>query len=126
MKLGEFILENPGLVSFRKVSYFGLRPGDIIGFVYQDESRFGIIVSSQRTSSGLFLSTQLNTLLNIFLLESLSEDKFRVVINSLYKNRSRCSYWGSPTILGAIFGKENFRTFDVSKIKHLHEIKIKK
>ena len=125
MNLGEYILTSGKQVSFKRCSYFALKPGDIVMFQYDEQARLGMIVSSGRTASGLFLSTQLNSLLNMFLMEGLSMDKFQVAVNILYKNRTRCSYHGSPTILGSLFGQSNFRTFDVSRIKGLYQVLIK-
>lgn len=126
MEIGEIIVEYAGRVKLRKTSYMGHSPGDIVYFAYEDKARLGMVVSSARTENGIFLSTRLNTLINMFLLEPVSPDTFEAILNILYKNPTKCSYWGSPVVLGSLFGIENFRTFDVSKMSQIHSVEIRK
>ena len=104
-------------------SYLGLRPGDLVEFNYQGTLRNGLVVSSRRTSDGMFLSSVNNTLVNIVLIPGLSDAMFSLMVNNLYKNESACTYQ-SPKILGVFLGKQNFRTFNVSKIRMLLQVKI--
>jgi hypothetical protein len=112
-------------LSFRtkETSYLGLRPGDLIQVTYDGSLRYGIVVSSRRTSRGLFLSTQNNTLLNIVLVRGLSEAMFSLMINNLYNNEKACNYY-SPAIIGAFMGKQNFRTFNVTKARDIIKVDI--
>ena len=68
-------------------------------------NRFGLVVRSKRTSSGHFLSTQNNTLLNVVVLETVTEQMFASMVNTLYKNRKACDYY-SPAIIGSFLGKD--------------------
>jgi hypothetical protein len=104
-------------------SYLGLKPGDLISFSYQGDSRYGLIVSSKRTSDGMFLSTRNNTLINVVMITGLSDGMFSLMINNLYENEIACNYH-SPRIIGAFLGKQNFRTLNVSKIRRLIRIDI--
>ena len=106
-----------------QTSYLGLRPGDLVEFKYQGGLRNGLVVSSRRTSDGMFLSGRNNTLLNIVLLPGLSEAMFSLMVNNLYSNESACTYY-SPKIIGAFLGKQNFRTFNVSKMRGLVRVSI--
>lgn len=115
-----------------ETSFIGLKPGDLVMFDYINNfevtSRFGIVVRSKRTGvqRGYFLSTRFNTLLNIFLLDSITLDSFEIMINNLYRNRIRCTYKNSPRILGSFLGQDNFRTFNVSKIRNIYSFLINK
>lgn len=106
-----------------QTSYVGLRPGDLVEFKYQGSLRNGLVVSSRRTSDGMFLSNLNNTLVNIVLIPGLSDAMFSLMVNNLYNNESACTYQ-SPKILGAFLGKQNFRTFNVSKIRGLVKVSI--
>tara|TARA_R100001443_G_scaffold36998_2_gene50779 strand:+ start:5880 stop:6266 length:387 start_codon:yes stop_codon:yes gene_type:complete len=109
--------------SVKETSYLGLRPGDLIQVTYDGSLRYGIVVSSRRTSRGLFLSTQNNTLLNIVLVRGLSEAMFSLMINNLYNNEKACNYY-TPAIIGVFMGKQNFRTFNVTKARDILKVDI--
>lgn len=95
----------------------GVMAGDVVSFNYQGSERLGLVVKSRRTDfSGSFRSTRGNTLLNVFLLNSITNADCRLIINTLYRNRIRSTYVNSPKILSAFLGKENFRTFNVGLI----------
>jgi|TARA_R100000152_G_C6562147_1_gene32561 hypothetical protein len=111
-------------VEVSETSYLGLRPGNIIQITYAGSLRYGLVVSSKRTSNGIFLSPRNNTLLNIVLIDSLSDAMFSLMVNNLYNNESACNY-NSPAIIGAFLGKQNFRTFNVSKIRNVLKVTIK-
>ena len=121
-----------GRIRVKRVAFLSLRPGDLVlhNYTYENKKgrivsgrRFGIVLSSKRTRNGHFLSTQNNTLLNLLLLESISEQLFTSVVNILYKNRKKCEYW-TPAILQAFFGKENLRTFDWAKTSNIISVDI--
>lgn len=96
-----------------EVSKDSIMAGDIISFFYMGSERFGLVVKSRRSNFfGVFKSTRGNTLLNVFLLDSMTNSTLRLIVNNLYRNRIRSTYKNSPKILGAFLGKENFRTFN--------------
>tara|TARA_A100001515_G_scaffold135079_1_gene125741 strand:- start:512 stop:904 length:393 start_codon:yes stop_codon:yes gene_type:complete len=110
-------------VTVVETSYLGLRPGDFIQFTYRGSFRNGLVVSSQRTTDGMFLSSRNNTLLNIVLTPALSEAMFSLMVNNLYNNEAACNY-RSPAIIGAFLGKQNFRTFNVAGIRDILKVNI--
>lgn len=100
-----------------ETAIYGVMAGDVISFNYAGSNRIGFIVKSRRSDfNGTFVSTRGNTLLNVFLLDSISNSNCRLMINTLYKDRIRSTYVKTPNILGAFLGVKNFRTFNVSLI----------
>jgi hypothetical protein len=125
MDLENYLLEYSDDLRIVETSFYGLKPGDLISFDYKDgSSRSGLVVRSKRTSSGYFLSSRNNTLLNIFLVESITSGMFDLMINNLYRNRLSCTYKNTPRILGIFLGKNNFRTFNVAGIQNIRQILI--
>lgn len=121
--LNSYLFENEKDLTVYETSFLGLSPGELIFFDYEGSSRFGLVVKSKRTSSGMFLSSKNNTLLNVFLMDSISNPMFGVMINTLYRDKVRCTYTNTPKILGTILGN-SFRTFNVAKIKNILRINI--
>jgi len=107
-----------------ETSYLGLRPGDLVHISYGGSPRYGLIVSSRRTTDGMFLSGRNNTLLNFVIVKGLSEAMFSLMVNNLYNNEVACNYH-SPAIIGAFLGKQNFRTLNVAKIRDILKVNIR-
>ncbi len=125
MDIEDYLVEYSENLEIVETSFLGLKPGDLITFDYKDGStRSGLVVRSKRTSSGYFLSSRNNTLLNIFLVESITSGMFDLMINNLYRNRLSCTYKHTPRILGAFLGKNNFRTFNIAGIQNIRQILI--
>lgn len=120
-------------------SPIGLEPGDIIVFNYAKMKdpksgreiivpsnlspvRIGIVVTSLRTSTGTFLSTRNNTLLNVFLLDSLTKSFYKVVVNTLYLEEKKCDYYTRPRLLEGFLKKSNFRTLNVTYVKNIRKV----
>jgi len=126
---------NYGIVS---TSNLGLEPGDIILLTYlkKDDGttishhksgveRMGIVVSSRRTGGGVtFPSTKLNMLLNVFLIDSLSDSLFRAVVKTFYAKEKRCDYHARPRVLQSFLKKENFRTLNLRWVGNLKKVTI--
>lgn len=110
--------------SLVETSYLGLRPGDLVQVTYAGSTRYGLIVSSRRTTDGMFLSTRNNTLVNFVAVQGLSEAMFSLMVNNLYNNEVACNYY-SPAIIGAFLGKQNFRTLNVAKIRDILKVNIR-
>ena len=109
----------------REVSYYGAKAGDIIMFSYIDSiPRLGLVVKSDRAPNGTFLSTRNNYLINVVLLDSISASMLNMLVNTLYKNRVRCSYKGCLRIIGAFVGKDSFRTFKLARMKDIINLEI--
>lgn len=120
-------------------SYVGLEPGDIILFNYlkvndpgsgrpvvlpskATPTRLGIVVTSNRTSTGHFLSTNNNVLLNIFLLDTLTKSFYKVVVNTLYLDEKRCDYYRKPKFLEGYLKKQNFRTLNINYTRNIRKV----
>ena len=86
--------------SISEVPYGGLRPGNLIEFRYGygGGRRFGIVLSSQRTSSGLFLSNLNNSLYNVLSCETLDEDTNLSLLNTMYGKESKSTYAEATTV----------------------------
>lgn len=124
MEPEKYLQPYSGKIKLFRTSYLGVQPGDLIFFNYSDGSkRFGLVVSSSRTSSGIFLSTRNNTLMNVFQIEGLSDAMFDIVVNNLYKNVEVCSYYNKRML--RVFFKEDFRTFNVAEMSNITSIGIK-
>jgi|TARA_S200002703_G_scaffold141684_2_gene133691 hypothetical protein len=106
-----------------ETSYLGLKPGNLIQLTYEGSRRYGLVVSSRRTSDGMFLSSRNNTLINVVLVRSLSDAMFSLMVNNLYNNETACKYT-SPTIIGVFLGRQNFRTFNVAKMRDIYKVVI--
>ena len=106
-----------------ETSYLSLKPGNLIQLTYEGSRRYGLVVSSRRTSDGMFLSSRNNTLVNMVLIRSLSDAMFSLMVNNLYNNETACKY-NSPTIIGAFLGRQNFRTFNVAKMRNIFKVVI--
>ena len=123
--LKELSLHFGDRMSITGTSYLGARPGDILLLNYERVQRLGLVVASKRTANGLFISTRKNTLLNMFLLDNVSTPMLDVIVNTLYRDRLRCTYLRAPRILGMFFAKDSFRTFNVSKASNFLRVNIK-
>jgi len=86
------------LIRAPETSYLGLKPGDVIQFAYNTESKNGVyqglIVSTKSSGSAgyRFARTTYNTILQVLTLDSLSDQLLQFVINNLYKNRILSRY----------------------------------
>lgn len=111
----------------RPKSVSHISPGDLFLFNYHGEfggTHFVLVVQNQRTTTGLFTSTLKNRLLSCFKLSNTSPDVIGIIIENLYKNR-KSSYKNVIAGLSAILGKQNYRTYNLSKIGDFSEIEFK-
>jgi hypothetical protein len=115
-KVEEMLFPYEGYYNILSTSNLGLKPADIILFNYNGSSRIGIVVASKRTSTGIFLSTRANTLLNVFLIDQLSSSLFKLVVDNLYNQEVRCTYSRAPKVLSSFLKKQNFRTFNTNEM----------
>lgn len=109
---------------FNETSYLGLRPGDLVQFTYDGVRRCGLVVSSKRTSSGHFISTLGNYLINIMIVtDGLSTPRFSYLVDRLYRKPAMCSY-NRLSLVRALLGKDNFRTYKIGKITDILDFQI--
>tara|TARA_Y100001937_G_scaffold37513_1_gene53505 strand:- start:30544 stop:30960 length:417 start_codon:yes stop_codon:yes gene_type:complete len=107
---------------YSETSYLGLRPGDLIQVTYEGVARYGLILSSRTTKSGIFISTRNNALVNFIGVSGLSEAMFSLMINNLYNNENACSIMSST--VAVFIGKTNFRTLNQAKMKDILKVYI--
>jgi len=80
-----------------EMPFYVLRPGDLIQFGYwsngQQKNYQGIVVSTRRSGGkGYRMTLQGDTILQVLIIEGLSDEVFQFVINTLYKNRTLSRY----------------------------------
>jgi len=119
-----------------ETSYLGLRPGDLIQFKYgygPRSTRYGIILSSGRASSGLFLSRLLNSLYNVLVCEGLEEGMFLSLLNTMYGKESKATYSMAKSVAALetspSTGKpyvKDFRTLNVSTLFDILKVELVK
>ena len=126
-RIDEDLQANLGSFTYvvKETSYLGLTPGDLIQLTYSGSLRHGVVIGTPRNTRGIFLSSQNNTLLNVVVFDSLKEGMFSLMVNNLYKNPLNCTYSNS-TIIGALLGKQNLRSFNTAKFDNVLSIEIHK
>ena len=107
-----------GRYSVDETSYLGLRPGNLIEFTYGGVRRHGIVVSSRRTSSGIFLSTLDNPLYNVLVCESLDDASFDKLLNTMYGKDNSATY---AKVKSMNFG-DKFRTLKVTVLRDIYKV----
>lgn len=124
-ELGSRLLEFKNY-SVAETSYLALRPGNLIEFTYAGKPRYGIVISSQRSSGGMFLSNQYNTLSTVLVGDSLDEGVFRELLNTMYGNEVAATYSTAKGISSLrAAGKSyvgNFRTLNVSVLSNIYKV----
>ena len=113
-------------VKLVSTSYLGVEAGDIVVANYDGRERFGFIMSSARSGSpeGLFISSRFNQLLNFVSVETISNEDFLTIVDTMYKGENL-----SPILSNFHYEqrsespvtnennlKSEFRTFNISKI----------
>ena len=108
-----------------ETSYLGLRPGNLIEFTYGGGPRYGIVISSKRSSGGIFLSYQYNTLSTVLACDSLDEATFSELLNTMYGNEVAATYSTAKSMPSLKAGKPyvgNFRTLNVSVLSDIYKV----
>jgi len=114
--------------SISETSYLGLRPGDLIEFTYGygGGRRYGIVLSSGRTSSGLFLSGLYNSLNNVLVCEGLDKGVFLSLLNTMYGKESKSTHSiaksVAPLEISPTTGKAFVRDFRTLNVFYLSDI----
>lgn len=121
-------------VKLISTSYLGVTAGDIVIANYGGRERFGFIMSSARSGSpeGLFISSKFNQLLNFVSVETISNEDFLMIVDTMYKGKdlrpilSNFHYvQGSESpVTNENNLKSEFRTFNISKISGSSLIRI--
>jgi hypothetical protein len=131
-KFSNSLLFSSGLAR-RPVSVGNINPGDLFIFAYdplkgdgyQHHYRATIIVSTRR-GSGYFRSSKGNMLISCYEISHLGPDGIDVLLNQLYKKRKVADYYKISRALDRYLGESSFKTFNLSRIRNLYEVEIKK
>ena len=126
-RINEDLQDNLGPFNYKvkETSYLGLSPGDLIQLTYSGSLRYGVVISTPKNTRGMFVSSRFNVLLNVVVIDSLKEGMFSLMVNNLYKNPVNCTYSNS-TIIGALLGRQNLRSFNTAKFKSVLSIEIQR
>ena len=124
-ELGSRLLEFKNY-SVAETSYLALRPGNLIEFTYGGQPRYGIVISSKRSSGGIFLSYQYNTLSTVLACDSLDEATFSELLNTMYGNEVAATYSTAKSMPSLkTTGKSyvgNCRTLNVSVLSDIYKV----
>lgn len=106
-----------------------LKPGDIVTFSYERSlfnSRKFLVVSSKSAPDGKFMSTRGNYLICGYDLTNKETLPGLVMIfNSFYKKR-RSTYNRLKNTMNSVFGKNNYKTFNTSKMSSVFNLNARK
>lgn len=104
-------------------SVASMTPGDILAFNYEGSSRIVLIISTKR-GRGVFLSSRMNLLVSVVDLD-LSRPSTFMFIKALHKNIKGSNYLKLRRSIFSVLGKENFRTFDLQKMRDINEVAVR-
>lgn len=101
-------------------SISSMSPGDLLIFTYNEVSRFVLVISCAR-GRGTFLSSKRNILVSCIQL-NLTSPSSSIILRALYKNVKGADYQRLNRSLHSLFGRSNFRTFQLTKMKQIDEV----
>ena len=124
-----------------------LKVGALIAFKYLGRDYTAYVIETNRTATGLYISSRRNLLVTC-LLTDLTQVSTQITLSSIYKRRKRSDYevitgksyqledtvsnyfknlakTNKQEINFTLFGKNNFRTFKVKNIQQLYDLKLK-
>lgn len=105
----------------RSTSYSGLSPGDLIQFSFMGQLRHGFVISSRRTTNGLFMSTRNKSLANVMVTDTLSDAAFNFLLNNIYDDENKADYHYLKSI-GFAGTYSHFRTIPLLGIRQIVKI----
>ena len=123
-----------------------IKVGSLIAFTYLGKEYTAYVISTKRTSTGLYISSRRNLLVTCLVVD-LTEVSTQITLSRIYKKGKLSSYStikqkssqledavstyfkdiakkNKLTIDFALFGKQNFRTFKVKNIRYLNNLKL--
>ena len=116
--------EDESLITPVPKSYSYFSPGQVLNFNYAESgSIWGLVVEVQR-GPGIFISTRGNKLVCVFKLTNSSPEIVSLVLKTIYKDRRLATYQNVINGLSAIFGKNSFRTYNLTKMSSIFEVGI--
>ena len=106
-------------------SYSFIKPAQVLNFNYPESGViWGLVVEVER-GPGIFVSTRGNKLVCVFKLTNSSPETVNFVLKTIYKDRRLATYSNVINGLSAIFGRNSFRTYNLSKMSSIMEVDIK-
>jgi len=120
-ELRERLFANERKYKVRETSYSGLRPGDLIQFDYMGSSRYGYVLASKKTTSGLFTSLKGTRLSNVLDIGGLDEGDFTQLLNNIYNNESKADYQDLKKS-GFLDDTKKFRTFRLMGLRNILKV----
>jgi hypothetical protein len=107
----------------KSTSYAGLRPGDLIQFIYAGVTRYGFILGSDYKPTGIIYSTRGKSLNYVMVTDSLGDDEFNYLLNNIYGDELKARYdrLKEDGFVGTV---SNFRTMQLLGITSIIKILI--
>ena len=126
-------------------------PGEIYSFRYQGNQVFAIVISTRKSGDGKYVSSRGNVLLTVIKLDTDLKSVYNygtlLILRNLYKKQKEAKYPKITEKPGAVsrmlsrffskfkekvrrrtvlslFGKSNFRTYNISKMRSIYELNI--
>lgn len=101
-----------------------LIPGGVFAMRYGDGTWRLIIAVGKGGRAVYTLPSTRNTLVSCFKLDTLSNEIVDIVLQNLYKNVRKASYSWITDRLKTVLGSQNYRTYDIKKMRSIFEISI--
>jgi hypothetical protein len=92
--------------------------------------RHGFVISSRRTSSGIFMSTKNNSLYNVIDANQLEDSTFQYLLNTIYNDDTKADYHSLKLEIGSlnkntgVTSINEFRTVHIMGIRGILKIEI--
>jgi len=116
--------ENESFISPVPKSYSYFSPGQVLNFNYPESGNiWGLVVEVER-GPGIFISTKGNKLVCVFKLTNAAPETVNFVLKAIYKDRRLATYSNVINGMIAIFGRNSFRTYNLSKMGRIMEVDI--
>jgi hypothetical protein len=109
----------------RPSSYASLAPGDLIQFSYNGTLRHGFVIGSNYRPTGLFLSSRGKSLNYVMLVNSLSDEAFKFLLDNIYEDEIKARYDYLKNI-GFAGTYSNFRSVQLLGVKSIVKIFVNK
>ena len=125
--LKNFVGDSTGIGRIPKSAAF-ISPGDVLMLTYPKSKgppeTVIVLVVSNKTGSGLFISTKKNILISCYRIDQSHTQVLEIILGALYKNRKSSSYSKIKSSLSTILGSSSYRTYKLNKVFDLQELVI--
>ena len=106
-----------------------INPGDIITFSYNKEkksNRRALIVAVEGASLGRYKSSKGNKLLCVYDITEVTRESFLEIIFSYFYKKNKPTYQKMKKTMNSIFGKNLFKTFDISYMSDIYGLEVER